>query len=235
MSVSEDPAPASGTGGHQQDTIAALRESLARLEAGESSSSPETEDLGGPAGEVSAEPARPRISDDCGDDYDRARNVVLRKLTGSAKSRHQLAEALRAKEFSEEVIIAVLDRLEEVQLIDDAAFARMWARTRHENRGLGRAALRRELTERGVADAEIEEALEQVSADDEDAAARELIARKLRGVDLPPGHDAAARKERDKHTRRLVSMLARRGHSPGAAFQLVREALDEHISGATGG
>lgn len=156
--------------------------------------------------------------------------MVLRKLTGSAKSRHQLSETLREKGFSESVIGAVLDRLEEVQLIDDAAFARMWVRTRHETRGLGRAALRRELKDRGIAEALAEEALEQLSVADEDAMARELIGKRLRGVALPAGHDAAARKERDRQTRRLVSMLARRGHNPGAAFQLVREALEEHTA-----
>lgn len=108
--------------------------------------------------------------------------MVLRKLTGSAKSRHQLAQTLRERDFTEGVIDAVLDRMEEVQLIDDTEFARIWVRNRHELKGLGSAALRRELQERGVGAAHIEEALDQLSAEDEDAAAAELIANKLRGV-----------------------------------------------------
>ncbi|GAA1171421.1 regulatory protein RecX [Nesterenkonia xinjiangensis] len=245
MSASEDPASAPQTEDHQRDTIDALKEALARIEAGDSPSSFDPAEESAPVGSGSAtapasgSPAEPPLSlgteaPDEGDERDRARNLVLRKLTGSAKSRHQLAEALREKEFSQEVITSVLDRLEEVQLIDDAAFARMWIRTRHETRGLGRSALRRELKDRGIAEETAEEALEQLSDADEASAARELIAKKMRGVTVPPGQDAAARKEREKHTRRLVSMLARRGHSPGAAFQLVREALDEHTAGGAG-
>ena len=47
---------------------------------------------------------------------------------------------------------------------------------------------------------------------------------------FPVGSGPEERKEREKHTRRLVSMLARRGHSPGAAVQIVREALDEQAA-----
>lgn len=198
----------------QGAALAQLRESVSRVEAGDYRSA-------GPS--TQQRPAEP-VSDQ--EDYSKARAVVLRKLTGSAKSRHQLAQSLRERDFSEEIIAAVLDRMEEVQLIDDLEFARTWVRTRHELKGLGSAALRRELQERGVDPTDIEGALEQLSAEDEDAAAAELIANKLRGVSLPVGHGPQERKERDKITRRLVGMLARRGHSPGAALKLVREAVE---------
>ncbi|GAA1149920.1 regulatory protein RecX [Nesterenkonia lutea] len=162
--------------------------------------------------------------------YEKARAVVLRRLTGSPKTRQQLATALQEKEFSAEVITRVLDRMEEVHLINDAEFARTWVRGRHEIKNLGKSALRRELREKGVSDPVAEEALEQLSDDDELAAARELVERKLRGKTVPAGTGPEDRAERDKTTRRLVSMLARRGHAPGTAFQIVREVLDEHAS-----
>lgn len=198
----------------QSHALAQLRESVSRVEAG---------DYGWPQSSTQQSPAAPESEQE---DYSKARAVVLRKLTGSPKSRHQLAQALRERDFSEEIIAAVLDRMEEVQLIDDLEFARTWVRTRHELKGLGSAALRRELQERGVGPTDIEGALEQLSAEDEDAAAAELIANKLRGVSLPVGHGPQERKERDKITRRLVGMLARRGHSPSAALKLVREAVE---------
>ncbi|GAA4922151.1 regulatory protein RecX [Nesterenkonia rhizosphaerae] len=256
--------------GGQQQKLDALRETLAKLEAGELSSdlfdpAPQdsaTQPQGSPAdaepqgitadtepqGTVDAAPqgstadaepagsgsAAPAAEPDLNkassasreDQYAKARAVVLRKLTGSPKSRHQLAQALREREFSEETLTAVLDRMEEVHLVNDREFARMWVRTRHETKGLGSAALKRELRDKGISEADAGDALEQLSADDETAAARELIAAKLRGVVVPPAHSVEDRKERDKLTRRLVGMLARRGHSPGAAFSLVREELD---------
>ncbi|WP_150463052.1 regulatory protein RecX [Nesterenkonia ebinurensis] len=206
--------------------IAALKETLARYQAGELSS-----DLFDQAPESAAGESRGGHGDALdGDEYAKARAVVLRKLTGSAKSRHQLAQVLEAKEFSEEVIAQVLDRMEEVQLIDDAALARTWVRTRHELKGLGAAALRRELQDKGIAAEHIEAALGQLSAEDEHTAARELIEGKLRGVVVPVGNGAEDRKEREKITRRLVNMLGRRGHSPSAAFQLVREQLDRRAA-----
>ncbi|WP_022872389.1 regulatory protein RecX [Nesterenkonia alba] len=210
------PPTTSDVPGEKEATLAALRDSLAKLESGAETS------VGSTASSTTGEEAT--------DEYSQARNIVLRKLTGSAKSRHQLAEALRDKEISEQTIHAVLDRMEDVQLVDDAAFARTWVRTRHELKGLGTAALRQELKHKGVAAETIEAALDQLTAEDEDAAARDLVEAKLRGVDVPPGADPEARREREKITRRLVGMLGRRGHSPAVAFRIVTQALEERTA-----
>ncbi len=209
----------------QQEKLEALRRAVARIEEGDSAGAVES----APA-EPSAERRSSPGGEDSRSDYEKARAVVLRKLTGSAKSRHQLAESLREKEFSESTIAEILDRMEEVHLLDDADFARTWVCTRHELKNLGRSALRRELREKGIEETLAEEALEQIGAEDEDAAARELVEKKLQGKSLPAGDGPEERKEREKHTRRLVSMLARRGHSPTAAFQIVREAMDDHTA-----
>jgi regulatory protein len=138
------------------------------------------------------------------------------------RSRHQLAEKLAERGVAPEAAAAVLDRFEEVQLIDDAEFARMWVRSRAATRSLARSALKRELADKGVDPALAEDALAQVSDDDERDAARELIRRKMR-----PGADLSDRGVRDKEIRRLVSMLARKGYAPGLAFALVKDALAE--------
>ena len=210
----------------QQQTLTQLRESLAHIEAGGETDPPKSASSPASTEETGTADGEPGGDTPTGEEaYSKSRAVVLRKLTGSAKSRHQLAQALREREFTEDVIDQVLNRMEEVQLIDDAAFARTWVRTRHELKRLGSAALRRELVDRGVVTAHIEAALEQLSADDEDAAAQELIDNKLGGVVIPPGHGPEDRKERDKIARRLVGMLGRRGHHPGTAMRLVRDAL----------
>ncbi|MFJ1795981.1 regulatory protein RecX [Kitasatospora griseola] len=154
---------------------------------------------------------------DQGDPADRARDICLRLLTGAAKSRKQLADALRRKEIPDEVADQVLSRLEEVGLIDDAAFAEAWVESRHAVRGLSRRALAQELRTKGVTGETAERALLQVDADDETDAARALVERKLRST---------AGLDRDVRMRRLVGVLARRGYSEGLAFRVVREALD---------
>ncbi|MCP6726241.1 RecX family transcriptional regulator, partial [Klebsiella pneumoniae] len=80
-------------------------------------------------------------------------------------------------------------------------------------RRLAKGALRRELAEKGIDAETAAVALEQLSDEDEEAAARDLVQRKLRGV---TGFQDRA--ERDKTTRRLASMLARKGYQPAQAF-----------------
>jgi regulatory protein len=151
-----------------------------------------------------------------------ARAIVLRQLTNSPKSRQQLARKLAERNVPEAVAEAVLDRFEEVRLVNDTEFAEMWVRSRSQSRKLARGAIRRELADKGIDPGTAEEALGQVSDEDEQQAARELVARRLRaGVDL------SNREERDKHTRRLAAMLARKGYQPSMAFRIVGEVLDE--------
>jgi regulatory protein len=152
-----------------------------------------------------------------------ARTILLSKLTASAKSRRELADALAAKDVPDEVATRVLDRFEQVGLVDDAAFADTWVRSRQAGRGLSRRALSHELRRKGVSDDVIAESLEQVDAETEREAAAALVARKLPST---RGLDPARR------TRRLVGMLARKGYGPGLAAGVVREALaQEDMSG----
>lgn len=165
----------------------------------------------GPEAEQDAEP----------DPAAAARAIVLRQLTSSPKSRLQLSRKLAERNVPEDVAEAVLDRFEDVRLVDDAEFADMWVRSRSQTRKLAKGALRRELADKGI-DADIAaRALEQLSDDAEESAARELVERKLKG-----GVNLADRAERDKVTRRLASMLARKGYQPSQAFRIVGEVLE---------
>ena len=150
-----------------------------------------------------------------------ARAIVLRQLTSSPKSRLQLARKLAERNVPEDVAEAVLDRFEEVRLVDDAEFADMWVRGRSQSRKLAKGALRRELADKGIDPEVAAVALEQLSDEDEEAAARELVERKLRGATGLEDRDL-----RDKTTRRLASMLARKGYQPSQAFRIVAEVLD---------
>ena len=112
----------------------------------------------------------------------------------------------------------VLGRYTEVGLIDDAAFAQAWVQSRHAGRGLARRALAAELRQRGVADDTVKEAVEELEPEQEEAAARELVAKRMaatRGLDSV------------KRTRRILGVLARKGYSSGLAYRLVREALED--------
>ncbi|MGX4689453.1 recombination regulator RecX [Streptomyces sp. JNUCC 63] len=153
-----------------------------------------------------------------GDPVERARAICLRLLTGTPRTRKQLADALRKRDIPDDAAQEVLSRFEEVGLIDDSAFADAWVESRHHGRGLARRALAQELRTKGVDAALIDEAVGRLDAEQEEATARELVARKLRST---RGLD------RDKRLRRLAGMLARKGYSEGLALRVVRQALEE--------
>ncbi|MER7752961.1 recombination regulator RecX [Kitasatospora sp. NPDC097643] len=157
-------------------------------------------------------------AEESADPETRARDICMRLLTGAAKTRKQLADALHKREIPDGVADEVLTRLEEVGLIDDAAFAAAWVESRHAVRGLSRRALAQELRTKGVAAELVEQAVAGLDHDDETEAARALVERRLRAT---RGLDPQVR------TRRLVGMLARRGYSEGLAFRVVRTALEE--------
>ena len=147
---------------------------------------------------------------------DLAREAVLRILTAAPKSRRELEQSLARKGYPEHVVAPVLDRFDEVGLVDDAEYAQMVVRTRHSERGLARRAIAMELRRRGIDDDTAGEALEQVDDEDERAAAERLahkLVARTRGLD------------RDARVRRAASALARKGYGPGLAFAAVKDAL----------
>ncbi|MGU3294375.1 regulatory protein RecX [Williamsia sp. M5A3_1d] len=153
-----------------------------------------------------------------------AYDSALRLLGVRARSRSELRTRLLGKDFEPAEVDSVLDRLAAVGLVDDADFALQWVRARHEHSGRGRTALRHELRTKGVDPAVAEAALATIDADEERLRAADLVARKVSGwtVDM-----IADRDERDRRTRRLVAMLARRGYGSADAFEIVRAALDD--------
>ena len=152
------------------------------------------------------------------DPYDFARAIVLRQLTMAPRSRHQLEEKLRAKDCDDDVANAVLDRLSEVGLVDDDAYAGMLVRSQQLSRGLSRRGIAQELRKKGISEEISLSALEHIDHDSERDRARELVAKKLRSMH---GLDAVVQ------TRRLAGMLARKGYSSSISWQVIREVLDE--------
>ena len=165
-----------------------------------------------------AEGSTPTAEDPEADPYAVARTIALRKLTVQARTRHELEQALRAKQVPEQVARDVLDRLTSVGLINDAVFARDWVASRQRRRHLSRSALKRELGVKGVAREDIDAALETVDADAEFASALDLAQRKQ-------GQLAGLAPE--VRYRRLAGLLSRRGFGPGTTSRVLAEVLGE--------
>ncbi|MCD2108615.1 MULTISPECIES: recombination regulator RecX [Rhodococcus] len=145
-----------------------------------------------------------------------AKDACLRLLTDRARSRSELETKLSGRGFEPEIITSVLDRLQEIGLIDDADFANQWVHSRHTYSGKGKRALAVELRLKGIDQDVASEALSQIDPEDERERAAELVRRKLKNKPVD---------DRDKVTRRLVSMLARKGYSAGMSYEVVKAEM----------
>ncbi len=152
-----------------------------------------------------------------------ARIICLRLLDSRARTRSELMTAMRKKGVPVEIADRLLDRYTEVGLIDDKALADNYALAQHRERGLARRAVAQKLRHRGLDDDVIAEACEQIDPESERAAARALGEKKLRSL---ASQDPAVQ------TRRLFGALARRGYSPGLAYEIVRELVGSASNGA---
>jgi regulatory protein len=154
--------------------------------------------------------------DELGDPESVARTLCLRQLDARARTRAELARYLARKGIPPEPAGKVLDRFVAVGLIDDQALAESYVSTGYEAQGLARRALAQKLRQRGVDDAVVAVAVDQIDQADELAAARRLVARRLRSMS---GLDETVQ------ARRLIGLLARKGYPSGLAYQVVREQV----------
>lgn len=135
--------------------------------------------------------------------YDRA--VTL--LAAHARASKELERLLVKKGEPAALAKAAVARLAEQGFLDDASFARQFARTKLAG-GLSRRRMQAELARRGIARDVADTAIDEVVLDDDvnEAEACDRVAtRKMRSLrDLAP----------DVQRRRLYAFLARRGYEP---------------------
>jgi regulatory protein len=146
-----------------------------------------------------------------------ARTILLRRLTDQPRSRAELAGFLAKKHVPGDVAEKVLDRFEEVGLIDDEDFARSWVESRQRSRGVASRVLAMELRRKGIDDDTSREVLSQLDPEVERQNAHRLVQKKLRSM---RGLDSTTQ------IRRLTGMLARKGYAPQVAFDVVRDELE---------
>lgn len=114
------------------------------------------------------------------DSPDELYNAALRALMRRAHSIHEMKEYLARRAENKEVVGALIASLRDHKYLDDAKFAREYARQHAQSRRQGRYRIARELRARGVPDAHIDAALDSVFAETNEAeSVRVRIRRKL--------------------------------------------------------
>ena len=108
----------------------------------------------------------------CGrDERARAMDAALHFLGHRPRSEREIRTRLQSKGYSPEILDAIVARLAELKLIDDAAFATYWVEQRQGRAPRGRRLINQELRQKGVDAAVIEQA-SSPSVDDADLAYR---------------------------------------------------------------
>ncbi|MEI6404325.1 MAG: regulatory protein RecX [Actinomycetes bacterium] len=151
------------------------------------------------------------------DPFSFAKAIALRQLNLMPRSRKELATKMAAKGVTEEVSLAVLERLTEVGLVDDRGYAELLVRSKTKVKRLSRRALRMELLKKGIDPEIISQVLASVTDDDEIQMARELVEKKMRS--LTKVDPVVAQ-------RRLSGQLARKGYSHSVIMKVLNEHLD---------
>ncbi|MEP7187879.1 MAG: RecX family transcriptional regulator [Roseiflexaceae bacterium] len=147
---------------------------------------------------------------------DKAYLAALRFLEARPRSIAEVRARLGRKDFAPEAIDAAIARLAELELLDDAAFARYWVENRVAYRPRGAGALRDELRRKGIdADVTAEVLSDNVLTGDESASAWGLARGAL--------HKYAGAQDRNAFTRRMGSYLQRRGYT----FEVIRPIVDQ--------
>jgi len=137
--------------------------------------------------------------------YERALKLLERRPHFA----RELALKLGRAGCPEPEIVAALERLAGLRLLDDEALARSYAAELARRKGYGRARIVQELARRGAPEEAIGMAVGELTPDDELARAREVAAKWARSSPLEPAA--------------LARHLARRGYPRHVIFRVLRE------------
>lgn len=88
-------------------------------------------------------------------------HTAINYISYRMRSRQEVYSHLKGKEFEEDVIDEVLERVDRLNLLDDLQFAEAFIRTKRDTTGKGPRMIRQELIQKGVSESVIEQAMQE--------------------------------------------------------------------------
>jgi len=163
-------------------------------------------------------------------------DAALRFLEARPRSVAEVRRRLTQAGYREELVTGAIERLADLGMLDDEAFAAAWVESRDRTHPRGEHALMLELRQKGIDATVIAATLrarregatrwEQVAGDDFDEAAPARSADAAAAKKLLARHARALERVADPRARRqkAYALLARNGFSPEVAADLARES-----------
>ncbi len=140
-----------------------------------------------------------------------ALNAAFNLLSRRDHSIFELRMKLKRKNFEKEEIDTAINRLKEMEYLDDSGFAKGLVRHCQHIRKLGPLRIRQELKNKGLSENVICKALDEYSPEDEVEIIRSVVASRSR-----------AGKSRDS----IIRYLSGKGFSYGAIMETLEESTD---------
>ena len=159
--------------------------------------------------------------------------AALRALMRRAYSVHEMKEYLGRRAADKSGVTVVITHLREQGYLDDAKYARDYARLHANSRRQGKFRIARELRARGVPGRHIDEALESVFAEtDETALVRERIKRKLGQLPVAGKSSAGKTSAGKSIDQKKIASLYRSLIAAGFSADLIRTEIRKVTSTA---
>lgn len=148
-----------------------------------------------------------------------AKQTAFAYLAGRPRTEQEVRRRLQRKDFDEDAVEHAVERLYALHYLDDAAYARSFARERFQSKGYGPQRIRSDLMRRGVDRHLIDEVLATLR-DEEDLVAEARAQAERRWPRLACEPDPRKRKKK------LADYLLRRGYTYETVFRVVDEVAD---------
>lgn len=148
-------------------------------------------------------------------------DCALHYLTARDRSEYEMREYLDGQQFGEADVEQTIERLRELKLIDDAAFAEKFVQSRLATKPISRSHLWRQLVEHHIEESIVREALDAIPSDAEQSNARTIAEKYCRQF---------SKLEPQLRRQRVLSRLQARGFGYDTsiqAFDAVEAAEEE--------
>ncbi|MES3629546.1 MAG: RecX family transcriptional regulator [Longimonas sp.] len=150
-----------------------------------------------------------------------AKQTALEYLAHKPRTEGEVRTRLQRDDYAPALIDDTIDRLHELDYLDDEAYAREYATNRFANKSYGHHRIRRELRDRGVAAPFINRALNQLEANVDFHSAARSLAEKY-------WHRVADEPHPLKQAQKLQGYLVRRGYATSTARAAVDAVQEAH-------
>lgn len=152
------------------------------------------------------------------DTYEVAYQKAVHYISYRSRTTQEVQRKLKDQDFSEQVIADVIERLRNNHFLADAAYAQRWVENRVDLKPRSHRLMAMELRQKGIGDAEIEQALENAPQDEE--LAYEALKRRIHRY---------SRMDFQTYKRKASGYLGRKGFPYSIISPLLQQMWDEEL------